>query len=420
MVQKLKKTLKYKKKTKKTKKKKYRYKKTKNKKYRYKKNKSLNLYHKGGIDKKYISIITSTGLAIIGGIFSKYTDNKISRAPKNIWNRMFKKNILSKLYVNSEGRIILKDEKSGEIEYRYAPNPTISKGSFGTVYKIISTGGPELAMKVSKDNWKGDNEPEIVKQINNTNFNNCDLINARVLEGVEIPFLYRKEEVIVMEIASGDLLHLFFELNKENILTEHIVCDIIYKCTEIIECIFNNGIGYIDIKPQNFLYLGRYRSPDFKIVLGDLGSFCGKYGELNTIGSSFFYQTRFIQEDRDYSPVSCDFNKPEDKEKLKKIMIFCLSICFVWGLNIYLKNLIMLNVEQMVGSTIGILSVGLSSRGGVTDMETFIDILSKIQEELRNKGVHENIIKLIGDMFKGDVTFSEIKTKLTSRDLGAR
>ena len=54
-------------------------------------------------------------------------------------------------------------------------------------------------------------------------FNNCDLINARVLEGVVIPFLNRKEKVIVinklkpLEQRIQSLARAFSQLDISNI-----------------------------------------------------------------------------------------------------------------------------------------------------------------------------------------------------------
>jgi len=324
---------------------------------------------------------------------------------------------LSKVKTNNEN---IKSEYfiPGLIKYKDIELPVIkyvSKGSYGYVYEYSSvTPLPENWIEVSDEtgtlyryddgenmNWQWD-RPRIsgdkyyafavkvymnpkdteIRKIENINKSArlgqgfCNTINAIVLELNNN--IYNKNVVVsVMDMMDGSLA----ELRKIKSLGELII--IIKKIAEMLQCIYDKGLIYTDIKLGNVLYKC-YDDLKLKLSLGDLGSIC----------------TKGRKEAYTYTP-------PEFFDGGNN----CTEPSMVWGLGVLLITLLRINDKLFYHETVK----------QFPNVETFNKEVKIYINRINNKlGLNDVILSKIDGITDNNITMSDLLNFMLSPDPPSR
>lgn len=174
-----------------------------------------------------------------------------------------------------QDKIILDiQELSTSLEGKYFVQYLIGKGTFGSVYRLMSSQGTAYAAKVVVGNVENKKIPSLTHE--------C-LILKKLENDLGFPCIKDiifndKNEILIMDLLGSNL---------QKILNEHggrfslkTVLMIGYQALERIESLHNQGFIHRDIKPENFV-IGCDNSQKKIIHLVDFGLACSYLDENN-------------------------------------------------------------------------------------------------------------------------------------------
>lgn len=230
----------------------------------------------------------------------------------------------------------------------------INSGSHGSIYKIFDK-NETVVLTMKRINDYNDDEYKIIKQLERKKIL-CDILNVRIIN------FNPNERVVVYNYFNNSLNELYGKLDFG------ICLDILQKLTYDLECLYDNGFVYTDLKGGNVLYKCT-GSNSFELKLSDLGSIC----KINTKNLST--------------------NLPWDQRNEKPYEIKCKQSSVVWSLAILFLQLLS-NYQENIK---------------LNNIFTFNNIIKYSKEEI-NKEI-ENIIdyyKLNHILLKNNSTVGEM------------
>ena len=185
-------------------------------------------------------------------------------------------------------KLKLKESSPGNftIEYKTKQNRiiTLSKvkmlgnGTYGQVFKFSDV-SKRYNVAVKTYYKKDDDELKVIKKLEQKNVN-CNILASKRFETSLNP-------IIVCDLYS-DSLHNKDLLKK---ISLHNKVLIVKQLANDLNCLYNKGLPYTDIKLANTLYKCLYKD-NFKVTLGDIGSICLKDYEGITTYPPWEYRDR--------------------------------------------------------------------------------------------------------------------------------
>lgn len=201
-----------------------------------------------------------------------YPKSKLLKNPKLIHIKVLKRELCSRIChgIKFSGHV---DDVIKDIEY-LGKNVFTYKGTkVGLTIKKLGTDGTFGFL----DHATFADDPTksfIIKQTKHDRLEEVEVINnhlpATTCEGlVKMKKIPGKEliDFVIMPTADGDL----HDLAGDRMLNKYQIDRIISVINNVLQCLFENGVYYFDIKPANILYQCK-SDTELNIFLGDIGS----------------------------------------------------------------------------------------------------------------------------------------------------
>lgn len=135
----------------------------------------------------------------------------------------------------------------------------INSGSHGSIYKIFDKDETVVLTMKRMSNYN-DEEYKVIKQLRKNKVL-CDVLNVKILN------FNPNERVVIYNYFNNSLDELYGSLELGDCL------EILKKLTYDLNCLYDNGFVYTDLKGGNVLYKC-IDSNSFEVKLADLGSIC--------------------------------------------------------------------------------------------------------------------------------------------------
>lgn len=198
----------------------------------------------------------------------------------------------------------------------------IGQGSYGAVLQYHDDRNDKfVVVKVGKI----DGDIQIANDLNRRKTRCNDMIVPTIVRG------YEDEELLIMDSFHGDLTMVrdqIFKLSKINRekAAEHII-SVFYQIVNSINCLFEAGFVYTDIKLQNFLYK-KTKDNNYFVVIGDIGS---AYPEIKKDEAYMIFTFPPFENKKDLGMI-------HEEEVSDKSLVWGLGIIFIDLLLVFSPN----------------------------------------------------------------------------------
>lgn len=186
---------------------------------------------------------------------------------------------------NEDGNLIVckGDYISKSDDTKYMVIELLGVGTFGQVFRCVSTEGDEVAIKVVKSMNKyfqyEMNEVRVLKKIKE-----CNLTNSFV--ELYDAFVYKHHLCIVIELLGKNMYDLTKILRYSGIGYPYLK-SVLHQVLEGLQELHNLGIVHCDLKPENILLADYFT---YKVKIIDFGS-----STTRGLSSAFYIQSRFYR-----------------------------------------------------------------------------------------------------------------------------
>ena len=185
----------------------------------------------------------------------------------------------------NDGKIIVVKTKSMTFNLNRVDKP-IGEGTAGTVFKFIdNVNQVNIAVKITSSN----NEEEIANQLR---MSDCAVLHVRYVDGLKI----NNKFVYFMELAEGDLHDWARKMMDKyrNGIPRHILYSVCVSIWKQLDCLFELGRFYTDIKLENILFKcplpNNIEEENVRFMLGDLESAVPVNGVLGATYPPYEYK----------------------------------------------------------------------------------------------------------------------------------